>query len=162
MRRHGWVRVSACCVIIAVLAASGADGASAVTRHEIRHSEELKFKGVVEGVIYHSEGAAFDDHQKFVVALEAEPKDLGAAGRALTGEWRTYRSYDQGHLFRIPAPAFWRHDWREWKRSSRSASPGTMGRTCTVCPSRSTTSVSQAGGYAPVPSGSAGGSTGPQ
>ena len=42
-------------------------------------------------------------------------------------------------------------DWRWWKRTSASASAGTMGRTRTVCPSASTTSASHDAGYAPVP-----------
>lgn len=92
---------------------------AAVNAHEIRHSEALKFKGAVEGVIYHSEGAAFKDRQRFLAALEADPRQLKAGGRALLAEWRVYLAYDTGHLFRIRAPHFWRHDWQKWKHWQR-------------------------------------------
>lgn len=115
-RSRTWLLAGA---IVVALIGAVPDLAAGVSRHEIHHSEELKFESAVETVIYHSEGAAYGDHEKFIEALEARPRELKVAGRALLGEWRIYRGYDRGHLFRIRAPSFWRHDWREWKRWQR-------------------------------------------
>lgn len=108
-------------IVVAALILLGMtpDLASAVGRQEIHHSEELVFQGAVETVIYHSEGATYDHHEKFIEALEARPREMVVAGRALLDEWRIYRGYDRGHLFLIKAPIFWRDDWRMWKHWDR-------------------------------------------
>lgn len=120
-RSKTWLLAGA---IAVALTGAAPDLAAAVSRHEIHRSEELKFESAVETVIYHSEGAAYGDHEKAVEALEARPRELKVAGRALLGEWRIYRRYDRGHLFRIRAPTFWRHDWRQWKSWQRRTLDG--------------------------------------
>lgn len=90
-------------------------GASAVTAHEVHHSEELKFRERVEELVYHSEGATFHDLERFRAALAARPRRLEDAGHAALREWRTESRYAV-RLSRVEAPSFWRRDWREWKR----------------------------------------------